>query len=152
MNNNPIIKTYIEEALRTNGFGVLTTESDGQPHASFVAITPVEGFQQLIFATYRSTRKYDNLKNNGKVAILFENRSTKSANQPDIYVITAFGNAEEIKNDEFEVAMQLHVSKHPEQSSFLLSKDCTIFRIKVNDYQVVLGIDDVKWWKINNET
>jgi len=148
MNKLVAIETYVQEALQSCTFAVLATEGEGQPHASLVAITPSDNFKELIFATYRSTRKYNNLTKNGKVAVLFENRSGKSPKQHDITVLTAFGNAEELKNDEFELAFELHVFKHPEQHTFLSSKDCAIFRIKVAAYQLVLGIDDVNWWKI----
>lgn len=148
MNKLVEIETYVQEVLQSCTFAVLATEGQGQPHACLVAITPSDNFKELIFATYRSTRKYNNLTKNENVAVLFENRSGKSPKQHDITVLTAFGNAEELKNDEFELAFESHVFKHPEQLTFLSSKDCAIFRIKVAAYQLVLGIDDVNWWKI----
>lgn len=148
MNKGIAMDAYVQEALQSCTFAVLATEGEGQPHASLVAITPSDDFKALIFATYRITRKYNNLTNNGKVAVLFENRCSNNLKQQDITVLTAFGNAEELNNDEFELAFESHVHKHPEQRTFLLSKDCAIFRVKVTAYQLVLGIDDVKWWEI----
>jgi len=49
------IKTYIEDIFKISRFAVLATESEGQPHASLIAVTPMEGFRKLIFATYRNT-------------------------------------------------------------------------------------------------
>jgi uncharacterized pyridoxamine 5'-phosphate oxidase family protein len=146
MSAQTIIKTYIEDALRTNRLAVLATEGDGQPHACFIAITPMDDFEHLIFATYRSTRKYNNLINNGKVAILFENRSTKSLSQPDITVLTAFGIANEVDVAVSDATLQAHLKRHPELESFLLSNNCALFKVKVNSYQVVRGIDDINWW------
>jgi len=151
MNNQSTIKAYIEEALQTNNLAVLATEGNGQPHACFIAITPADDFTHLIFATYRNTHKYNNLINNGKVAILFENRSTKSLSQPDIIVITAFGFAEEADIAGSKKTLSTHLLRHPELESFLLSTDCAIFQVKVNAYQVVRGIDDVSWWNIADE-
>ena len=125
---------------------VLATEGDGQPHASLFAITPIDDFMHLIFVTYRNTRKYNNLIRNGKVAILFENRSTLSLSQPDIIVLTAFGYAEEIDKTNSDKALQLHLLRHPEFESFLLSNESTIFQVKVNAYQIVRGIEDIIWW------
>ena len=41
--------------LNSVGFAVLATERAGQPHTSLVAITPVDGWHRLVFATYRDT-------------------------------------------------------------------------------------------------
>ena len=150
MSTQTIIKTYIEDALQTNPLAVLATEGNGQPHACFIAITPMDDFQHLIFATYRSTRKYKNLIKNGKVAILFENRSTKSLSQPDITVLTAFGYAKEVDVAISDAALKAHLLRHPELESFLMSTDCAIFKVKVNAYQVVRGIDDINWWNITD--
>ena len=148
MSTQTIIKTYIEDALQNNPLAVLATEGNGQPHACFIAITPMDDFQHLIFATYRSTRKYKNLIKNGKVAILFENRSTKSLSQPDITVLTAFGYAKEVDVAISDAALKAHLLRHPELESFLMSTDCAIFKVKVNAYEVVRGIDDIKSWNI----
>ena len=148
MKSNLPIKEYIREVILANRFAVLATESDGQPHASLIAVTPSEGVLTLIFATYRNTRKYTNLIQNGKVAILFENRSIKGAEE--ISVLTAFGQAEEVNAFDSEADTQAHLLRHPEQESFLLSTGCVLFRVKVEAYQVVRGIDDVKWWNIND--
>jgi nitroimidazol reductase NimA-like FMN-containing flavoprotein (pyridoxamine 5'-phosphate oxidase superfamily) len=148
MSTETIIKKYIGDIFQTNNLAVLATEGDGQPHASLVAVTPADDFVHLIFATYRKTRKYNNLINNGKVAVLFENRHINNLNQQESTVVTAFGYASEVSNDEYEMAMQKHLLKHPAQDTFLLSTDCAIFRVVVHAYQLVRGIDDVQWWNV----
>jgi general stress protein 26 len=70
-------KDYISKMLSNNRFGVLATESKGQPHASFIAITGTDNLLQLYFATYRNTQKYSNLMQNANVSILIENRNVK---------------------------------------------------------------------------
>lgn len=145
MNMQNTIKTYIGETLQTNKLAVLASEGGGQPHACFIAITPMDDYAHLIFATYRNTRKYSNLKNNGKVAILFENRSTKSLDQSNITVLTAFGVAEEVDVVVSENLSRLHLLRHPELEPFLLSTDCVLFKVKVKAYQVVSGIDEIDW-------
>lgn len=148
MSNQHLIREYVADAFRTNRLGVLSTEGNGQPHASLVTITPMDDFVHLIFATYRNTAKYRNLSNNGKVAILFENRSTKSFSQPDIVVITAFGHAKEVDVAVSDSIRQAHLLLHPELESFLLDTECVLFQVKVNAYQMVRGIDDIDWWYV----
>ena len=143
------IKEYIQEVAQANRFAVLATAFDGQPYASLIAVTATEGYLKLIFATYRNTRKYNNLICNGKVSILFENRETKNTDNPEITVLTALGQAEEMSINESKVELKAHLLRHPELESFLLNTDCALFQVKVTAYQAVRGIDDVNWWTVD---
>lgn len=148
MSNQFIIKDFVVDMLKANGLGVLATEGNGQPHASLVAVTQMDDLVHLIFASYRNTSKYKNLVNNGKVAILFDNRSSVSLKQPDIAVVTAFGHAKEVNITIFEDVLRAHLLQHPEFESFFLSVDCVLFQVKVTAYQLVRGVDDIMWLNI----
>lgn len=149
MKNLIPVKEYVSEIIQSNRFAVLATISEDQPYTSLIAVTATDGHLKLIFATYRNTRKYNNLIRNGKVSILFENRDTKNPDLPERTVLTALGQAEEVNTSDSEVELQLHVKRHPELESFLLSTDCAIFLVKVTAYQVVRGIEDACWWTID---
>lgn len=150
MSNLVVVKRYIEDIFKTSRFAVLATEGDGQPHASFIAITPMDSYRALIFATYRNTQKYNNLTRNGKVALLVESGKYSNAAQQDCFVLTAFGHVEEIEIADQEYVFNTHLEWHPDLLSFMQSEDCTLVRIKVDTYQVVRGIDDVEWWSIKD--
>ncbi|KAF0194772.1 MAG: pyridoxamine 5'-phosphate oxidase-like protein [Bacteroidetes bacterium] len=141
-------KAYIENVLKRNRFAVLATEGDGRPHASFIAITPMESYRVLVFATYRNTQKYRNLTRNGNAALLIESGSYDNNEQRDSFVLTAFGHTEEIRIEDHEAVFNAHLAWHPDLLSFMQAEDCILVRIKVNTYQVVRGIDDVEWWTI----
>jgi len=146
MKNQPVIKEYVEATLQAGRFAVLATEGGGQPHASLIAITPIEGFMQLLFATYRNTRKYRNLAQNSKVAVLIQGGDADTA--PG-FALTAFGRAEEVGPAGHDAALRTHLARHPDLASFLRSTDCALMRVTVESYQVVNGIDDVKWWPVD---
>ena len=150
MSSHSGIKNYIEEIFKSRRFAVLATEGDGQPHASLIAVTPMEGFRKLIFATYRNTRKYHNLANNGKVAVLVESIIINRSGLQESFVLTAFGHVEEIEVIEKNIVFEAHLERHPELLSFMKSEDCSLLQIKVDTYQVVRGIDDVEWWTIDD--
>jgi hypothetical protein len=150
MNKVSAIKTYIEDIFKISRYAVLATEGQGQPHASLVAVTPMEGYRQLIFATYRNTRKYQNLMHNGKVAVLVESIDINRSGLKDSFVLTAFGRVEDIEIAGKDLAFRAHLERHPGLLSFLQSEDCSLVRIKVDTYQVVRGIDDVEWWTIDD--
>jgi len=145
-----VIKTYIADIFQISRYAVLATEGDGQPHASLIAVTPMENFRKLIFATYRNTRKYQNLTHNGKVAVLVESIDNNRSGLKDSFVLTAFGQVEDIDNKEKNRIFEAHLERHPGLLSFLQSEDCSLVRIKVDTYQVVRGIDDVEWWTIDD--
>ncbi len=144
------IRKVVEAALQSNRFAVLATEGEGQPHASLIAITPVESCRQLVFATYRNTRKFRNLANNGKVAVLFEVGNTDRSGLQKSSVITAFGHAEEIVTEKNDSTLSAHLKRHPDLGPFLHSPDCALILVRVEGYQVVRGIDDVMWWPVDN--
>jgi heme iron utilization protein len=145
MNKQSTIKEYVEGVLKTSGFAVLATEGNGQPHTSLIAITPFGNFRQLIFATYRNTRKYRNLSQNNKVAVLIDGGVFNMKGLKDSVVLTIIGNTEEISIRENEAAYQAHLKRHPEMESFILSSDCALILVSAQSYQVVYGIDDIRW-------
>jgi nitroimidazol reductase NimA-like FMN-containing flavoprotein (pyridoxamine 5'-phosphate oxidase superfamily) len=145
MNNLRPSREYIRDVLKLNKFAVLATESGGQPHASLIAITPFGDFRQLIFETYRNTRKYRNLKLNSKVAILIENEDVNKKDPKESAVLTIIGLAEEISIAENKAAYQAHLKRHPEMESFMLSSNCALFLVNARSYQVIYGIDDIRW-------
>lgn len=149
--NNPIpISDYIRNVLQTCRLAVLATEGNGQPHASLIAITPISEFRQMIFATYRNTRKFENLLMNGRVAVLIQGEDMGSSSKQTGFALTAYGYAQEVGEADYEEVMQAHIGKHPDQADFLLSEDLAIIQIKIETFQVVRGIDDVSWWPVED--
>ena len=112
MSNLIVNKKHIENTLLSSQFAILATEGKGQPHMSLIAITPVGGFSKLIFSTYRNTVKYSNLIENGKVAVLIENGDCKNYSLQGNFILTVYGQAEEIKIGN-ELILQAHLDRHP---------------------------------------
>ena len=149
MSNQIDIRAYVEGALQARRFAVLATERDGQPHSSLIAITPICGARQLIFATYRGTRTYRNLTQNGKVAVFIDDRDENRLALPGGFVLTALGHAQVVSAGENAAVRRAHLERHPDLESFLGSLDCTLIRVTVDAYQVVGAIDDVRWWRLD---
>ena len=150
MSNPKIIRSYVEEALHSERLAVLATEGDGQPHASLIALTPFEGIGQLVFATYRNTRKYRNMALNSKVAVLMERGNDDRTDPRKSFVITAFGNAEEIGTEIKDAALMALRKKHPDLENFTDASDCALVLVTVYEYQVVQGIDNVMYWPVED--
>ena len=149
--NKPIsISEYIKNVLQTCKLAVLATEGEGQPHASLIAITPVAEFRQMLFATYRNTRKFENLLKNGRVAVLIQGEDTDLSYKQTGYALTAYGHALEVDKSDYEEVMKVHVQRNPDLADSLLSADLAIILIKIETYQVVRGFDDVSWWPVGD--
>ena len=145
MNKTDSIKEYILDALQTSQFAVLATEGNGQPHASLIAITPLGSCKQLVFATYRNTLKFRNIDNNSKVALLFEHEVLSKEDLRGRTVMTIIGYTKEISITENETVYQAHLKRHPGMESFMLSSDCALIMVIAQSYQIVNGIDDIRW-------
>ncbi len=145
MNKQSTLKEYIEAVLKTSNFAVLATEGNGQPHTSLIAITPVENYRQIIFATYRNTLKYRNLSANNKVAVLIEGEYFNREGLKVSVVLTITGHTEEISISGDEASYQSLLNRHPDMESFILSPDCVLIRVIAHSFQVVHGIEDTSW-------
>ena len=145
MIQNNTVKEYIEGIINTSGFAVLATEGNGQPHVSLIAITPLGNCRELLFVTYRNSIKYRNIKCNNKVALFFENKDISEKEIKERVVLTIIGYTEEINISANDEAYLAHLRRHPGMESFMLSPDCTLIKIIAQSYQVVKGIDDIRW-------
>lgn len=143
-------KHTVQQLLDATGFAILATEGAGQPHASLIAVTPFQGWRQLVFATYRDTQKYRNLMHNCRVSVLVDGCKASRGGAQEGFVVTAVGQAQAISADQHPAAMRAHVNRHPDLASFLQAPDCVLVSVAVEAYQVVRSIDDVTWWTVDD--
>lgn len=147
MTSPAAIRNSILTLLNTTGFAVLATESEGQPHTSLIAITPIDEGQRLVFATYRSTRKFTNLMQNQRVSLLVDGRCREgSSGALAGFILSAVGRVQEINAATQPQLLRAHLQKHPDLEAFTQAPDCVLLEVVVQAYQVVRGIDDVTWW------
>jgi nitroimidazol reductase NimA-like FMN-containing flavoprotein (pyridoxamine 5'-phosphate oxidase superfamily) len=142
------IQDTIRRVLERNRLAVLATQLNGQPHASIIAFTPLEGLQFLAFATYRDTLKYKSIREDRRVAILIEDREGDARGSDRRLVLTAVGEAIETREEDRHAHIVKHLEQHPDLEKFLSSPDCEFVRVAVHAYQVVSDIDDVRWYAI----
>ncbi len=149
--NQPLSnKQCVETILNATRFAVLATERAGQPHTSLIAFTAIDGWRQLIFATYRNTGKYTNLTHNRRVSILVDGRGLSHAGEPERFVVTAVGQACDLDADSHHTVRQAHLHRHPDLAAFLQSPDCVLLGVVVEAYQLVRGIEDAVWWSADD--
>ena len=142
------IQNTIQRVLERNRLAVLATQRNGQPHASLIAFTPLEGLRFLAFATYRDTLKYESIREDRRVAILIEDREGDARRSDRRLVLTAVGEAIKTPEEDRQAHIVTHLARHPDIERFLSSPDCEFVRVAVHAYQVVGDIDDVRWYAI----
>ena len=142
------IQDTIRRVLERNRLAVLATQRDGQPHASIIAFTPLEGLRFLVFATYRDTLKYKSIREDRRVAILIEDRAGDARRSDRRPVITAVGEVIKTPAEDRQAHIATHLARHPDLERFLSSPDCEFVHVAVHSYQVVNDIDDVRWYAI----
>ena len=143
------IQDIIQRVLERNRLAVLATQLNGQPQTSLIAFTPLEGLRFLAFATYRHTLKYKSILEDRRVAILIEDREGDATWRSDQgLVLTALGEAIKIPAEDRQSHIMTHLARHPNLEKFLISPDCEFVMVGIHSYQVVRGIDDVRWYRI----
>ena len=116
---------------------VLGTQSQSGPYGSLVAFYATDDLKHLLFATTRSTRKYDNLTRTPQVAMVIDNRSNKEGDFHEAIAVTAIGKAREVGGPEKEQLKALYLAKHPGLSDFVQSPTCALLLIEVGTYYIV---------------
>ncbi len=140
----------ISELLETRKLAVLATQIHGQPHASLMAFTPVDGIKRLIFATYRATRKYESLHKDGRAALLIGSGIEPFEQQRTDLVVTAHGQITDVPDDEHKTILAAHIKRHPEFEDFLTSPECALLNMEISAYQLVTSTDDVRWCTVES--
>jgi heme iron utilization protein len=145
MPDNDTTRAVIARALAANAHAVLATEGGGQPHASFMAYAILDEGRRLVFATYRNTRKYQNLQTNPRVALLVDCKADSGTR----LAVTAVGRASEVDPSRHAEALAAHAAAHPELADFAASADSALFLVEVDWFESAAGVDSVQWWQVS---
>jgi heme iron utilization protein len=131
----------IEETLRelfdAQRLAVLSTQSDERPYGSLVAFCASGDLRRLVFATTRSTRKFDHLSADPWVALVVDSRSNRESDFHEAIAVTATGRSREASGDERSRLAERYLAKHPALAGFVASPTCAIIVVEVTTYYLV---------------
>jgi heme iron utilization protein len=138
---------HVEATIRTlfkaQRLAVLSTQNSGQPYASLVAFVASEDLEHLYFATARTTRKYNNLDHDPRVAMLIDSRSNLDSDLHEAVAVTAVGTATEVRGEQKDYGVRLYLSKHPYLHDFIRAETCALIRVEVKTYYLVSRFQQV---------
>jgi len=99
--------------------------------------------REVLFATTRSTRKYENITADARVALLIDNRSNQDSDIHEATAVTATGRADEIEGADKERFLRLYLERHPYLQDFVNSPTCALLRVRVETYYLVNRFQEV---------
>jgi len=137
----------VREALRGLLIGqplsVLATYGPEGPHASLLAFAATDECGEVVFVTPRKTRKYVNLRAEGRAALLIDNRTNAPTDFADAMAATASGPVQEITGAERAPYARVFLQRHPDLVSFLESTEVAFLKMTVERYSVVRRFREV---------
>ena len=135
----------LRQLLDSRYVGVLATSKADRPYANLVAFAVPDNIFEMIFATPRQSRKYENLTANPNVSMLIDDRSNDIADLKGAVAATAVGTAVEAEaaGSKRQRYLDVYVAKHPYLEDFVRDAGTAVFRITVEKYIMVSGFQNV---------
>lgn len=137
MNDKKQALEQINNLFNSQRFAVLSTQKNGQPYANLVAFTTTDDFAQIIFLTPNTTRKYENLMDNPKVALLINNSQNEADDVNKAVCVTVTGTAKIIENQEKKKFLNLFIERHPHLKAFSADPATVLVCVAVDTFFVV---------------
>jgi len=123
--------------LTEQRFAVLCTSTEGWPYAGLVAFAAENNLRCIYFATPENTQKTANLRADGRVALLVDDRSNRPEDCQTGAAVTLLGRAAVFSTTALPDAVSLLRNKHPQLNSFLDAADTVIVRVQVERCRLV---------------
>ena len=137
------LKEFLKDLFSSQRLAVLATQSKRQPYGNVVAFVAANDLKYLLFATTRGTRKYSNISEYPRVAMVIDNRSNQEADFHQAAAVTATGVVEEVEGPGKETLLKLYLSEHPYLKDFVSSPNCALLKMNVETYYVVREFQNV---------
>ncbi len=137
------IQSLLKELLNNQRLAMLSTHSSGQPYANLVAFASSSDLRFLYFVTPRTTRKFSNLQNDCRMALLITSSANQETDFHEAVAVTVVGTAGEISGPEKETALSLYLAKHPYLEDFARSPTCAVMKVCVRNYILVKNFQQV---------
>jgi nitroimidazol reductase NimA-like FMN-containing flavoprotein (pyridoxamine 5'-phosphate oxidase superfamily) len=143
----PALRERLAALFRNQQLAVLATQRNGQPYCTLVAFFATPDLGGLIFATARSTRKFENLTADPRASLLIDNRSNRAADFREAMAVTAVGRVEELTDDRKAGMLDFYLGKHPHLKEFVEAPTCALLLLEVELYITVERFQKVLQWQ-----
>ena len=149
MNKKEDFRRRLGELFQTQNLATLATHQAGQPYASLVAFVASEDCKHIYFATPNTTRKYNNLQAENRVAVLINSSSNQVSDFHRAISVTAVGKATELRGPGRDTIRNQYLAKHPHLIDFVDSPTCALIDVAVTTYYMVRNFQNVTELHLN---
>ena len=137
-------KSQLSALMKSQRFAVLSTnQGDRHPYANLVAFCTSEDLRHVIFCTLRSTKKFKNIVNNPRIAMLIDNRCNDETDFERASAVTILGSCGEIQGEERSELTSLFIERHKAMAEFVNFPDCALMKVNVRTYYLVTRFQNV---------
>jgi uncharacterized protein YhbP (UPF0306 family) len=137
LEDSPELSRILHDLMTTQNFGVLCTQSRGQPYGSLMCFATSDDLARVWLATERNTRKFRHMRADNRVAFLVENTGNRPSDTFEAVVATGTGRVRELDGVEKSPALERYLVKNPQLTEFVTSPSCALLQLVVGVYQVV---------------
>jgi len=131
------LRKRLKALFQQRHLAVLSTQQEGQPYASLVAFAVSDDLKRFYFVTPKTTRKYENLTVNPKVALLVNDSENRQEDFHRAVAATIVGLAEEIGSPDREKVLVKYLARHPHLADFAASPTSALIQVVVRSYYLV---------------
>jgi nitroimidazol reductase NimA-like FMN-containing flavoprotein (pyridoxamine 5'-phosphate oxidase superfamily) len=123
----------LKEVIRNQYFAVLNTIGEGSPYSNLVSFAITDDLRSLIFITDRNTRKFRNIRGNGNISLLIDNRSNRPSDISQAIAVTVIGTAHE-ERDKKNSLKDIFLARHPKLRQFVDNPSNAMILMAVSEY------------------
>lgn len=129
---NQLEKT-LRELIEDQYFAVLSTLSNGLPYTNLVSFAVTKDLRSLIFVTDRNSRKFRNIRENGNVSLLIDNRTNRPSDISQAIAVTGIGIAREAE-DKGNNLRAVFLARHPHLRQFVDASNNALIVVTIREY------------------
>ncbi|UCB46611.1 MAG: pyridoxamine 5'-phosphate oxidase family protein [Spirochaetota bacterium] len=129
------VQQFLSNLFTDQKLAVLATQDKGQPYESVVAFVHTKDLRQLLFATIRTTRKFDYMSDNPKVSMLINNCRNEDEDFHRASAVTVIGEACEVEKSSDRI--NTYLDKLPLLEEFIMAPSCALIQVRVKSYIIV---------------
>lgn len=142
------VELRIRRLAKDQLYGVLCTQSDGQPYGSMVAFAFTEDLRHVVFGTPKATKKYEILTACRNVALVVNNMNRHPDDLMKVEAFTVTGRASEIKPTEPAARLaNVLLQRQPNLEAFISSPSTALFEVEITRYFFVCSFQEVTQWE-----
>ncbi len=135
-------KQILKDVFDAQYFAVLNSVGEGQPYSNLVAFAITDDWKSLVFVTDRNTRKYENIQENKRVALLIDNRTNQPSDVREAIAITVIGTAREALDTKSGL-QAIFLNRHPQLQQFVNNPGNALMLVSVHEY-IIAGFDETE--------